>query len=89
MALKETFKRNTEKFIAETEKAEQEAALRYVITIVIPKAETVSTHSTECQFRFNVPMTINFEKVVEILKNDTYGFDVDTYIEDRVIIMKW
>jgi hypothetical protein len=89
MALKDTFKRNTEKFIAETEKTEQEAALRFVVTIVIPKAERVSTDSTACKYQFEVPNTLNFEKVVNILKNETYGFDVDTYIEDRVIIMKW
>ncbi len=89
MALRETFANHTKKFIVETEKNEQEAALRFVITIVIPKAERVSTDSTARKYQFEVPHTINFEKVVNILKNDTYGFDVDTYIEDRVIIMKW
>ncbi len=89
MALKETFARHTARYIAETERAEKEAALRYVITMVIPKAERVSTDSTARKYQFEVPTTINLERVVEILKNETYGFDVDTYIEDRVIIMKW
>lgn len=89
MALRETFERHTARYIAETEKTEREAALRFVVTIVIPKAERVSTDSTERKYQFEVPTTINFEKVVNILTNDTYGFDVDTYIEDRVIIMKW
>lgn len=89
MALRETFARNTAKYIAETERAEKEAALRYVITMVIPKAERVSTDSTARKYQFEVPTTINFEKVVEILKNETYGFELDFYIDDRSIIMKW
>lgn len=89
MALRETFANNTIKFEKVIEEQKRADAQRFLITIAIPAAERISRTTSNRKFCISVPSTIDFETVAEMLKEEPYGFETETYIEDNSIIIKW